>query len=64
MVKGVDVKNHVAMLTFILHYTKFLDENRAILPGGAFKKEEFRIAQPTSHWKKLKNKMSDPPHPL
>ena len=29
MVKGVDVKNHVAMVTFILvHYTKSLDENR------------------------------------
>ena len=50
MVKGVDVKNHVAMVTFILvHYTKSLDETRAILPGGAFKKEEFRIAQPASH---------------
>ena len=32
MVKGVDVKNHVAMVTFILvHYTKSLDETRAIL---------------------------------
>lgn len=31
-VKGVDVKNHTALVTFILiHYAKSPDENRAIL---------------------------------
>ena len=64
-VKGVDVKNHTALVTFILiHRTKSPDENRAILHfRRSFEKGGFWNKTSNILPKKLKNEMSDPPHP-